>query len=522
MRINRLFILPLLLSLSVVRAQDSELTTQQLLDQAHAHLAAGRPQDALQAYDQAILKDPQNYLSYFKRAATYLSLGKHRAALDDFSKILSLKPDFEQALLQRAKLLAQEGSFDEAERDLRKFLGMRAKDGEATQLLSNVQQAQTALKTASTHFAGGRHSECVKVLDPAINTAPNHPRMRLLRGRCRLMMGEEGAMGDLQRAASLDPSNADTLREITLLTFYTLNDRKQALTNVKSCLHYDPEHKVCKALYRQLKQLDRDIQQASQDLEAGRIIGATNKLVGSGQRTGAIRASEQAMEELAKEFKSMTKEKSKLLAELYGMACRASRERETDELRLCGEALRFDPDNVDALLGHANALMRNSQYDDALRDLNKAHTLTHGQDRRVLEAMSRCQRMLRQSKRRDYYKVLGVPRDAGAREIKKAYRKLAQEWHPDKYRGDLPKEEVAKKMSEINEAYEVLSNEELKARYDSGDDPNDPEGQHGFHYQHGGNPFGPFGGEGFPFFQAGGFPFQQGGDGQWTFKMHFG
>lgn len=52
---------------------------------------------------------------------------------------------------------------------------------------------------------------------------------------------------------------------------------------------------------------------------------------------------------------------------------------------------------------------------------------------------------------------LGVPRDADTREIKRAYRKKAQEWHPDKYNGDLSKEEVEKKMAEINQAYEVLS-----------------------------------------------------------------
>lgn len=42
----------------------------------------------------------------------------------------------------------------------------------------------------------------------------------------------------------------------------------------------------------------------------------------------------------------------------------------------------------------------------------------------------------------------------------------------DKYQGDLPKDQVEKKMSELNQAYEVLSNEELKTRFDNGDDPN--------------------------------------------------
>ncbi len=65
--------------------------------------------------------------------------------------------------------------------------------------------------------------------------------------------------------------------------------------------------------------------------------------------------------------------------------------------------------------------------------------------------------------KRDYYDVLGVSRSAGADEIKKAYRKLAIKYHPDKNQGDKAAEEQFK---EAAEAYEVLSNAEKKQRYD--------------------------------------------------------
>lgn len=60
----------------------------------------------------------------------------------------------------------------------------------------------------------------------------------------------------------------------------------------------------------------------------------------------------------------------------------------------------------------------------------------------------------------DYYSTLGVSRSASPDEIKKAFRKLAHQYHPDKGTGD------EKKFKEINEAYQVLSNEEKRARYD--------------------------------------------------------
>lgn len=65
----------------------------------------------------------------------------------------------------------------------------------------------------------------------------------------------------------------------------------------------------------------------------------------------------------------------------------------------------------------------------------------------------------------DYYEVLGVPRDADAKAIKSAYRKLALKWHPDRHQGDAAVKAEAR-FKQISEAYEVLSDTEKRARYD--------------------------------------------------------
>ena len=63
----------------------------------------------------------------------------------------------------------------------------------------------------------------------------------------------------------------------------------------------------------------------------------------------------------------------------------------------------------------------------------------------------------------DYYKLLGVEKSASAEEIKKAYRKQAMKYHPDRNQGDKKAEEMFKKVSN---AYEVLSDPQKRATYD--------------------------------------------------------
>jgi len=93
--------------------------------------------------------------------------------------------------------------------------------------------------------------------------------------------------------------------------------------------------------------------------------------------------------------------------------------------------------------------------------------------------------------KRDYYEVLGLGREASDDDIKKAFRKIARQYHPDLQSDPQEKKKSEEKFKEANEAYEVLSNPENRKRYDM--------------FGHAGGPQGFGGAEGFDFGRGGGF-----------------
>ncbi len=101
----------------------------------------------------------------------------------------------------------------------------------------------------------------------------------------------------------------------------------------------------------------------------------------------------------------------------------------------------------------------------------------------IREKIKKAQLEIKKAKRKDYYKILDVKKDATESEIKKAYRKQALRWHPDKNSETEEQKEKADVMfKDIGEAYSVLSDPKKKQMYDDGHDIEEIEngGGHGF------------------------------------------
>jgi DnaJ family protein C protein 7 len=137
-----------------------------------------------------------------------------------------------------------------------------------------------------------------------------------------------------------------------------------------------------------------------------------------------------------------------------------------EALKDMDRALEIDPNFVKVLRRRAGTYIKLERYEEAVQDLKLAVEL-EGNNNDIRKELRDAEREFKKSQRKDYYKILEISKDASESEIKKAYRKLALQHHPDKNCGDSDAEI---KFKEIGEAYAILGDPVKKQRYDSGVD----------------------------------------------------
>jgi len=243
--------------------------------------------------------------------------------------------------------------------------------------------------------------------------------------------------------------------------FYVMGNTELALRHFREALKLDPEHQECKADYKQAKKLQKLLD---------KIEGVMGKEV-----EGKGRQKQLEREDQYEEARTLLTQALELLppsvyrASLYRdlCICNTKMRRPEDALKVCQKHSEHDSESAASNLLLAEAKLLNEHFEDAIALYRKVLE----QDENSKEARSglqQAERLLKRSKEEDYYKVLQVSRSASSREIKKAYHRLAVEYHPDKNPDDRDGAEA--KFKAVASAYEVLSDEDKRVKYDAGED----------------------------------------------------
>lgn len=147
-----------------------------------------------------------------------------------------------------------------------------------------------------------------------------------------------------------------------------------------------------------------------------------------------------------------------------------------DAVKDCTSALEANPTYLKALILRAKSYNEQQKFEDCVKDYEAALKMEKTVE--IKNLLKEAKHSLKLSKRKDYYKILGIDKFATEVDIKKAYRKRALVHHPDRHANasDAEKREQERQFKEVGEAYTILSDSQKKSRYDNGQDLDDDHG----------------------------------------------
>jgi len=432
-------------------------------------LRSGQFESAIASYTLACELEPSSYLGFLKRSSVHTVLGHKRAALRDLDHVLSINPDQLNARIKRTKLRVECCELQSVQEDLQHVhkLGgggqLSLTTQELAQLKSTYQQAQNL--AARKHDPVGAARAALGLLNrmSAQGHCTDSETVLTLTVQLLLLVGEhEQAVVEGGKLIKLNRHSTEALG-LRAEAFYQLGDVEMAITHLRSGLKQDPEHKSCKTLHKKVRNLQRRMKNAQQEFDTGNFADAAVAYA------AALKVDPD----------------HRLFAhELNLKLCSAHLKAKASEaaLKACEAALAVDGSSVEALLLHGEAKGLAEDFEGMLRQYKQAKEL-RADDRTIDEKIAQAERLLEQSKRKNYYVILGVRRAASKSDIKRVYRKLALKWHPDKVEEDQ-KEAAEAKFRDIAEAYSILTDDELRGKYDNGEDVSgqaqQQQQQHGF------------------------------------------
>ncbi|XP_058125350.1 dnaJ homolog subfamily C member 7 isoform X2 [Anopheles ziemanni] len=416
-----------------------------------------RYDDALRLYTEAINLSPDTAAYYGNRSACHMMRGDYRAALNDVKKAISIDEKYEKGYIRMAKCSLVLGDVVGTEQAIRKFLSFDPSNTALRDEITLLKQLRDFNEKAAACYDLKDYRTCLFHCDNAIKIAPASIQNKLLKAECLAMLHRFEEAGNIAiTIMQSNSANADAIY-VRGLTLYYCDNLEKGLLHFERALMLDPDHKKAKAMRQKAKQL-------KEKKETG------NELFKTGKFRPALTTYSEALEidPLNKDINSKLYYNRALVNSKLGNL----REAITD----CTKALSLNEKYMKALLQRAKLHYNMENYEEAVKDYEKA--LKHDRSMEIKNLLKDAKLQLKKSKRKDYYKILGVTKQASEDEIKKAYRKRALVHHPDRHANatDEEKKEQERKFKELGEAYTVLSDPVKKSRYDSGQDLEDMSG----------------------------------------------
>lgn len=467
-------------------SEQPKLSPGKLRSLGEEAMSQRRFDEAVSYYSRAIEYEPNNAANYYKLFRVHSRMRKFASALADITNACRVDPTRTEYRSTKAKLLVSLGMCSEAAEEYTVIFrdgedgvdtdGKMARDGaEALKCVSE-------LETATGAYADEEWEVAVRYFTLALGHMEQAPDYLFMKAKAEYQ--QEDYYGTISDTAKILKTHNKHIEAYQLRgeAYFRLGEHDTAVTHFRQGIQLDPEHKGCKAGHKAVKALQKKEKRANAAHAAGEYQEAINHW-----------------------WSAMNLDMAHLAfvrpALLHVVRAHIELE-EFDQAIIEANKHVENEESVEGLLALGDAQLAGELLQEAVNTFRKAAEFEPNEkEQECAQKLKKAEVALKQSKEKNYYKILGVARTANQSVIKKAYRDLALKWHPDKNADN--KEKAEKMFQDISEAYEVLSDKEMRGKYDRGEEVFENQGGGGG--QGGGNQF-----------------FRQQGGGGRTHHFHFG
>lgn len=448
---------------------NSTINTDSLADQKKEEgnqlYLAKNYREALQRYNEAISLCPGCPAFYGNRAACHMMLGQFVQALEDARTSVKLDPSFVKGYVRVAKCCVALGEIHAARQAINTAISMNKDDQMAFDL------ERTSLDFLEKHDANLRLAfqqqdfrKALYHIEQSLKIASASQKLKLSRAECLAFLGRyheaQEVANDLLRN---DSTNIEAIY-IRGLCLYHEDNVDKAFSHFHQVLKLAPDHNKAKEAFKRARLLKTKKDEGNEAFKSGNLDVAFSLY------------SEALVVDLENKATN-----AKLFFNRATVAAKLKKWNQA--IADCTSAITLDDSYLKAYLRRAKCYMELEKYEDAIRDYERLHRMDRS-NFEYRQLLSQAKNELKKSLRKDYYKILGIDRNANEEDIKKAYKKRALEHHPDRHVGasEEEKSEQEKKFKEVGEAYGVLSDAKKRGRYDAGHDLDNLESNHHQHH----------------------------------------
>jgi DnaJ homolog subfamily C member 7 len=380
----------------------------------------------------------------------------------DLNKAVELSPKNTKYLKRLALLHLSIGNFGNAENLLQKCINLEPRDSTHVADLNRVKEYIKNYETLIE--VKGKQEDwkrCEEICDKLFKEITDFTQLKIIYVEILLESVKiQEALNFIMSKLTPEERSSEEFEYLTTLALYYDGKYDKARSLLSILLQKVRDNEKLNHLWKILKEIESRKEKANESFKAGKYqeaIELYTKLI--------------ELDPKNKNFNSTIHANRAL--------CYQKLNNMMDALKDINISISLNERYWKAYTRRGNIYMALKMYEEARYDYQRVKE-AEPDNKEVLKLLEEAKKEEKKAKKRDYYQILGVTKEATPEEIRKSYKKLALKWHPDRNNTSEEQKKMAEKtFRDINDAYSVLSDAQKKQQYDMGIDPLNPEEANG-------------------------------------------